>query len=343
VPLVLSRLITRLVLRSTWATPVVFIVFVFVTSWPLMVLAEPAGSALVQPANYWWYFCVTAATVGYGDFFPQTGPGHVVGVYVIIGGIVTLTAMFTKLVAELEQTKGHRMRGLAEVKVSEHVVLLGYTPGRTERMVAQLRADGMGPVVLCAWSEVPGHPMPEQQVEFVRGELTTEEVLRRAGVHRARTVLVDARDDHEALAIAVTVRHVSAGSHVVVTLRDMAKVSLLDCVDEAIRCVQWHSPRMITEELTSPGITEMYTELMTEGGPSTYSVCLPESLGPVPVERCQTALGRLHGVTVLAARSGGELLVNPGWRTDLAAGSVLYYVSSRRLTPEQIIGALASS
>ncbi|SDY56105.1 Ion channel [Modestobacter sp. DSM 44400] len=63
-----------------------------------MTLVEPAGSEIVTPGNYWSYFVVTAATVGYGDFFPVSAAGHVVGAYVIVGGIVTLTLLlFTPL------------------------------------------------------------------------------------------------------------------------------------------------------------------------------------------------------------------------------------------------------
>jgi len=333
---VLSRLLARLAFLRSWATPFLVIVFVFLTSWPLMVLAESSSSELVWPANFWWYFVVTAATVGYGDFFPKTSLGHAVGVYVIVGGIVTVTMVFTKLVSVLEKAKGRRMQGMAEVDASGHIVLLGYTPGRTERIVRQLLADGELRVVLCSWDEVTTHPMHAEGIDFVRGDLTSEAVLRRAGVDRAHTVLVDAHDDNEALAMAVTVDHVNSGTHLVVTLRDMERTSLLRYVSKNVRCVQWHTPRMITEELTSPGIAEMYTVLMTHGGANTYSVRLPESLGPVRVERCQAALARRHGATVLAARVEGELVVNPNWELELPAGTVVYYVSPERLTTGQI-------
>lgn len=339
-PFVLSRLLARLKLLRSWTTPIVVVVFVFFTSWPLMTLAEPAGSELVEAGNFWWYFVVTASTVGYGDFSPETGFGHLVGAYVIVGGIATLTSVFAKLALMIERAKGRRMQGANTVDLSGHTVLLGYTPGRTERVVRQLRADGMRHLVLCAWDEVSSHPMPEEDLEFVRGDLTDEDVLRRAGVDRAQNVLVDVRDDNETLAVAVTVDHVIESTHLVVTLRDMEKASLLTYVDKNVRCVQWHTPRMITEELTSPGIAEMYSVLMTHGGANTYSVPLPDSLGPVLVERCQTALARQHGVNVLAVRVDGELMVNPAWQTELPAGAVLYYVSPERLTPEQIERAL---
>lgn len=339
-PLFLSRLLARIALLGSWATPLAVIVFVYLTSWPLMTLVEPAGSDVTQPGTYWWYFVVTASTVGYGDVAPQTGLGRIVGVYVIVGGIATLTTVFTKLASMLERARGRRMTGSATVESSGHIVLLGYTPTRSERIVGQLATEGEGPVVLCAWDEVATHPMPDRDIEFVRGELTDPEVLRRAGVHRARAVLVDARDDNEALAVAVTVDHLDANPHVVVTLRDMAHASLLRYVDERVHCVQWHTPWMITEELTSPGIAEVYTELMTPGGVNTYSLALPTSLGPVRVDHCQTRLGREFGVTLLAARAGDTLLVNPPWDTELPAGAVLYYISPQRLTPEQLAEAL---
>jgi voltage-gated potassium channel len=79
---------------------------VFPTSWLVMWLVEPPGSPIVEPANYWWYFVVTSATVGYGDFFPVSAAGHVVGAYVILGGIVTLTLLFSQLADYIQSVRG---------------------------------------------------------------------------------------------------------------------------------------------------------------------------------------------------------------------------------------------
>ena len=341
-PFFLSRLVVRLRLLRSWATPIAVTVVVFVTAWPLLALTEGWGSSIVEPANYWWWFVVTAATVGYGDLYPESAGGHVVGAYVIVGGIVTLTTLFTKLATVLENAKGHRMQGTIAVDAADHIVLLGYTPGRTERLVGELLADGGRRVVLCVWDDIATHPMPQHDLDFVRGELTEQAVLERAGVHRAHSVLVDVRDDNEALAVAVTADHTTTGANLVVTLRDMARSSLFTYVDEFIRCVQWHTPRMITEELKSPGITEVYAELMTHGGANTYFAPLPPSLGPVRFGDCQTSLGRYHSATILAARTEGRLLVNPDWDTELPAGSALYYVSPRRLDRDEIARTLHS-
>src|SRR5437868_12569875 len=111
----LARLLTRITFLGSWWTPVLVFSLVFVTSWSLMAVAEPSGSPIVEPANYWWYFVVTAATVGYGDLYPASTAGHIVGAYVIVGGIATLTTVFTRLSRSLEEGRGRRMRGAVTV------------------------------------------------------------------------------------------------------------------------------------------------------------------------------------------------------------------------------------
>ncbi|MGQ0775356.1 MAG: ion channel [Pseudonocardiales bacterium] len=145
-----------------WRLSLVIATFVFTTSWLAMWLVEPGSNEITSPQNYWWWFLVTAATVGYGDFFPMSGAGHVVGAYVIIGGIVALTVLFTELASYLQNVKGKCMKGVVTLDLSGHTVILGYTPGRTQRIVAEFGIQGRLELVLCAWDEVAEHPMPEQ-------------------------------------------------------------------------------------------------------------------------------------------------------------------------------------
>lgn len=340
-PLFLSRFLTQWGRRRTWALPAAVIAVVFFTSWPLMALAEPASNPIAEPATYWWWFVVTAATVGYGDVFPETLAGHLVGAYVITGGIVTLTTLFARLAEVIETRKGRRMKGLLELDLSGHVVIVGYTPGRTERMVEELTAEASREVVLCAWHDVEADPMPgRDSVHFVRGDLTEESVLRRAGVHRAEAVLVDARDDDEALSLTVAATHVNPEAHTVVTLRDMARARNFHYVDDDVSCVQWHSARMVTEELQDPGISQVYADLMTHGGGNTYSTTVPGGVADRPFGDFQAALGQGHRATILAARSGHELMISPDWTTPVPAGATLYYVAERRLSPGDLEQAL---
>lgn len=334
-PMFVMRLLMHASKRG-WVLPLGLGLFVFFTSWPLMVLAEPAGSDIVRPDTYWWYFVVTSATVGYGDVSPVTMAGRFVGFYVIVGGIATLTAIFAKLTETIANIKVRKMRGHSSHDLSDHLVILGYHAGRTERIVDLF--DQTSAIVIAAWDDqVAEHPMPEaERVSFVRGELTDESVLGRACVPGARVVLIDGRDDNEALAVATVVSHVTADTHIVVALRDLDRSQTFSYVDEDIRCVQWHSTRLLTEELSDPGISIVYQDLMTPGGQGTYSTDVPAALEGSTFGAIQTALGQQQGALVLAVQRPHETLVSPAWDLVLHAEDKLFYVAGARLSGDQL-------
>jgi voltage-gated potassium channel len=334
VPFLVYRLsrFFRVRLRG-WRLPLVVAAFVFVTSWLAMWLVEPADTGITAPGTYWWYFVVTSATVGYGDVFPVSTAGRIVGVYVIVGGIVTLTLLFTQLANALQSVRGRRLRGVVPLELSDHVVLLGYWPGRTERIVAELTAEGGRQVALCAWDDVPENPMPDNpSVHFVRGDLTHEDVMSRAGVPAARTAVIDGRDDNETLAIAVAVDHANADIHLVAAVRDLGRRENLRYVNEGVQAVQWHMPFLLSEEANDPGITQVYNDLMSSGGHgNTYSMRVPGGFPHRTFGDAQVWFGRTFGATLLALRGDDGLVVSPPWETPVGQGTTLYYVAASRI------------
>lgn len=316
-----------------WRLPLAVALFVFFSSWGLMALLETADSGIADPGTYWWYFLVTSATVGYGDVFPASTGGRIIGAYVIVGGIVTLTLLFTQLAGALQSIRGRRLRGVVPLDLSDHVVLLGYWPGRTERIVAELTAEGRFQVALCAWDDVPENPMPDHPaVHFVRGDLTHEDVMTRACVQRARTAVIDGRDDNETLAIAVAIDHANPDIHLVAAVRDLGRRENLRYVNPGVQAVQWHMPFLLSEEATEPGITQIYNDLMSSGGHgNTYSMRVPAGFPHATFGDCQTWFGRTFGATLLAARGADGLVVSPPWETPVAQGTTLYYVAAQRI------------
>ncbi|MDK3255796.1 potassium channel family protein [Blastococcus capsensis] len=340
-PFLLHRFTRFVRARLTgWRLPLAVALFVFLSSWLAMALVEPAGTDIAAPGTYWWYFLVTAATVGYGDVFPSSLGGRIVGAYVIVGGIVTLTLLFTRLSEALQSVRSRRLRGVVPLELSDHLVLLGYRPGRTERILTELTAEGRTQVVLCAWDDVPENPVPDRAaVHFVRGDLTREDVMSRACVAAARTVVIDGRDDNETLAIAVAVVHANRRAHVVAAVRDLDRAENLRYVDNTIQVVQWHMPFLLTEEATDPGIAQVYTDLMRSGGNgNTYSLTVPPGFPYATFGDCQTHFGREFRATALALRGADGPVLNPPWDTPVPVGATLYYVAEARIPVRQFTG-----
>ncbi|MFR9757828.1 ion channel [Streptomyces sp. TR06-5] len=342
-PILLARFVRAVRARVRgWRAALAVGLFVFATSWVAMWLAEPVSNPITEPQNFWWWFLVTGSTVGYGDYFPETGAGHLVGAYVVVGGIAALTILFTELANHIQSVKGKRMKGAVDLDIEDHIVILGYTAGRTERIVGELLSeDRTRDLVLCAWDDLAEHPMPElEHVLFVRGDLTAEGVLRRACVHRARTVVIDARDDNEALTLSVAVDHLQPRVHMVVALRDMNRAEHLRYVSARIQCVQWHMPNLVTEEALDPGLTQVYAELMSNvRGSNTYSLRLPSALAGEEFGVCQERFGRVFGATVIAVRQDDAMTVSPAWDAPLREDTVLYYLADERIDARRLLSA----
>lgn len=333
-PIFLYRVLAVVNVRLRgWRLPLLIVVVVFATSWLGMWLAEPADNDITRPEIYWWWFLVTSATVGYGDYYPTTPLGYLMGGYVIVGGIVTLTILFTRLGSYLQSERGRRMKGLVQVQAEDHTVILGYLAGRTERMIDELCVEAAQPIVLCDWPDREEHPVPERSnVQFVRGDLTSVDVMTRARVPRAATVIIDGRDDNESLAIVLAAEHANPAAHIVVALRDLGRCEQVRYVNPKIQCVQWHMPNLVTDEALDPGITQVYADLMSSGGAgNTYSVQLPEELADRTFGECQTHFGKRFGATLIAVRSNGDVVVSPGWDTPVEAQATLYYLAEQRI------------
>ena len=110
---------------------------------------------------------VTAATVGYGDLFPETTAGHLVGAYVIVGGIVSLTTVFTRLAGAIDNARSRRMKGTSTLDHRDHLVVLGYS-ARTHRAD---RGRASSPTATARWCCAPGTRWRAIRCPTTRGRL----------------------------------------------------------------------------------------------------------------------------------------------------------------------------
>jgi voltage-gated potassium channel len=103
----------------------------------------PRANLTSYPKALWWSI-ETATTVGYGDFFPVTFWGRVVGAVVMVVGITTygmVTAAIATWFVGREQKRRHQLAHRAHEVCDETAHALHERFDRLERMLGA-RGDG---------------------------------------------------------------------------------------------------------------------------------------------------------------------------------------------------------
>ncbi|MFZ5428520.1 MAG: potassium channel family protein [Thermodesulfobacteriota bacterium] len=168
-----------------------------------------------------WWSTVTLFTVGYGDLAPKTVPGRILGMVVMAGGIGLVSTITGAMASAMVERRARKRRGLLPVTSQGHVLILGWNNhgsilverlrSRPEYARAQfvLAAD-MDPA---AFERVADTLGLEDDLLFVRGNLSHKAVLERAGAAKARIAYILASEeaspddaDNSSVLVALTFR-----------------------------------------------------------------------------------------------------------------------------------------
>jgi len=196
----------KLLLRFTTVTTL--IVALILLSSLLVWLFEGRGTEGNTIRSIWdgvWWAVVTVTTVGYGDMYPVTTMGRVVGLTLIIAGFTSLS-VFTGLIASMfveDRLKG--AKGLKQVKTHNHVVICGWNKTADVILKAMVEKEMTDIEIVLVTNQTPEFyegiesRFPNLRIKFVRGEPTSEEILRRASVNSASQVIIlaDQGLDHQ--------------------------------------------------------------------------------------------------------------------------------------------------
>ena len=335
-----------------WRLYVLMLAAVFVIAWVIMLIAEPSSATITRPKNFWWWFLVTAFTVGYGDFTPVSLAGRIAGVLVMATAIGIVAALVSDVLAAAAARRTKRMKGVAPVQETDHFVILGYAPDRTAALAEQLCDDKGAHVVICALPEqAQEHPLPHRDdVSFVRGNFRDPQVLERAGIGNARAVIVDEHgadghsgSDDGTIVTTLLVHQLHPGLHVVTATHDTDTTQrLLRSFGPELECVERHDLPMLSEAAAVPGVTRFYADIRTIGrGADTYSVRLLDDAKGHRLGDLMFRLKDTHNVTVCALADDGSFTTNPPSDTRLNPGMTLYYIADHRLGWDDVRPLLA--
>lgn len=146
---------------------------------------------------FWWAI-VTLTTVGYGDLVPTTVPGRILGGLVMISGIGLVTSLTGNMASMLVEQKAKKRKGLLTVKISDHVIILGwndYAFGLVESLREQTDPKNFNLVIVSDLEqqlrdEIAFRLNLGEQLNFVHGNICQANIISRSNPALARTVYV---------------------------------------------------------------------------------------------------------------------------------------------------------
>jgi len=235
------------------------------------------GKITEGEAPFWWAI-VTMTTVGYGDFTPKTLEGRMFAVFVMFAGI-SLTAMFTAIISSIFVAKRIREeKGLEKVNIKNHIILCGWNRN-ADKIIDSIQYLAEAPrknIVLI-------NDLDEEEIarlktryrkirlHFVVGDFTSEQVLEKANLEAAETVIIIPSDindsiqnpDDKTIRAALTIKGLEPNIRLIAYLHDRENLTHIKRAnaDEVVISDDFGA-YMLASHVMDPGIPQTVNRLL---------------------------------------------------------------------------------
>jgi len=285
----------------------------------------------------WWSF-VTVTTVGYGDFYPQTIGGRIIGVVVMIFGIGFL-GMFTATIASIfVERKMRQNRGLKALKgLKNHILLCGWNYTADE-VISEIHADDKTKEIVIV-ANLDENPVDATHVEFVRGDPADMDRLEMACLSTASTVIVlhdesstgNGRDGQGVLSV-LAIKHAHPDIYVCIQILDENNVDhcLRAGADEVI-VTGGLTAKLLGQATLDHGVTRIVSELLSNKyGNQLYKLKCPAEYVGTTFRSLLDAFKNDYDGIVVGIEKVDQFLTNPSGDLVLDKDDHLILIAEER-------------
>lgn len=288
------------------------------------------------------YMCaITLTTVGYGETHPLDAHGRIFTIMFLFGGVFLLFYSATEIIravvsGQLRAILGRETMKHALEEIHDHIVVCGL--GRMGRLVCQEFERQKTPYVLIDrnedllsdWTAAHGIPL--------HGDATEDDVLKRAGIERAKVLVAVVPSDADNLYITLTGRVLNPNIFIVAR----AEHEAADAKLRRVGANQVVSPYLIgghrvAQAVLRPTVGHVLDQAARVNA-ADYQI--EEVVIDKTSSLCEKTLREANlrddlGVVVIAMRMpDGEIVFNPKGDTILEKGSVVVIVGRREQLDE---------
>ncbi len=155
-----------------------------------------------------WYSIVTLTTVGYGDLYPTTTIGRVLGLCFVVGSLGITAALIGNFVEYLTEMEERRKMGHHGTDFENHVVIVGWSHF-AETVVEQLIAAGRQVAIITEHRDqvdLIHEKFDEDPVFVLFTDLNNVERFEKANLREARGVFVNLDSDTDSLITIINLK-----------------------------------------------------------------------------------------------------------------------------------------
>lgn len=283
--------------------------------------------------DFIYYLVVTASTVGYGDMSPVTDVGKwFVMLFVIPFGLGLFAISIGQLATLMVIYWKSSLLGRRRVKVTNHILILGWNEQRTLHLIAMLQHEEANRrrIVLCVRPEME-NPLPGE-IEFIRvPAFTDQDGMQKAGLASASCIIIDNPEDDVTLSAALYCSNVNPTAHVLAYFNDESLSKLLKLHCPNAECIPSVSVEMLAKAAVDPGSSALHHELLNSNqGMTQYSVTYPGT-EPTTVEALFSLFKTQHEAILIAVDHGDGINLNPPLSERIDTGTRIFYISDERI------------
>ncbi|WP_197321413.1 TrkA family potassium uptake protein [Saccharomonospora sp. NB11] len=215
-----------------------------------------------------YYASVSLSTTGYGDITPVSETARLVNVVVItpLRVLFLIVLIGTTLEVLTERSRQAFRIQKWRRRVRDHVVVIGFgTKGRSavNALLGEEDSDP-GQVVVVDSDRAALDAASARGLITVHGSATRSDVLRVAGVQRARAVIVAPNRDDTAVLVTLSAREINPQARILVSVREAQNVHLLkqSGADQVVVSSET-AGRLLGIATRTPRVVDMVEDLLT--------------------------------------------------------------------------------
>lgn len=267
-----------------------------------------------------YYSAVSLSTTGYGDITPVTQQARLLNIFIVtparIAFVVLLVGTTLSVLTENSRKTLQIQRWRKTVR--NHTIVIGYgTKGRSA--VDALRADGV-PASHIVVVDTDKHALQraeQQGLVTVYGSGTKGDVLKIAGVARARSVVVAPSSDDTAVLVTLSAREMAPKAMIVASVRESENQHLLEQSGaDSVVISSETAGRLLGLATVTPTVVEMMEDLLSpdEGFAVAERSVGEDEVGANPRHLADIVLGIVRSGELYRIDSPEAETVEPGDR-----------------------------